>query len=104
MRAFRYADAGAADAAAATSAASACGYGAVPFAMPDRPEVGGSVVTGVIPTTAFAGWRMGDRRFVVAVESATDEPDHVEEARQLALEIAAGELEAAGHPPPTVAP
>ena len=104
MRAWRYADAAAAGDAARAAALAGCSYDAQPFEVAGRPEIGGSVVTGVIPTTAFASWRLDDRRFMVAVESFTDDPEHVEEARQLAGAIAAAELDAARNPPPAPAP
>jgi hypothetical protein len=104
MRTWRYIDAETSGEAALAAALSGCSYDAEEFEVPDHPELGGSVVTGVIPTTAFVGWRLGDRRFIVAVESAGDDPDAVEEARQLAGAIAVGELEAARNPPPAPAP
>jgi hypothetical protein len=95
MRAFRHEDPEHASAAVAASARSACGYAATYFEVPDRPEIGGAVVTGVIPTTAFASWQLGDRRFLVAVEAEGDGEDDIEEARVLAGLIAGGELDAA---------
>ena len=104
MRAFRYADGDAAAASGRAAAASGCQYAADPFEVPDRPEIGASVITGVIPTTAFASWRLDDRRFIVAVESDGDDPEDVEEARLLAGAIAAAELDAARNPPAAPAP
>ena len=104
MRTFIHASVEDADAAAASLEVTACGYGATPFDVPDRPEINGTVVTGVIPTTAFAGWRLGERRFLVAVEAATDDADDIAEARQLAGEVAAAELFAARNPAPDPPP
>jgi hypothetical protein len=95
MRSFRYEDAEQAIASADSVRTSACTYAPEPFDIPDRPEINGMVITGVIPTTAFASWRLGDRRFTVAVESEGDESDDVATARQLAGAIAAAELDAA---------
>ena len=72
-----------------------CSYGATSFEVPDRPEINGSVVSGVIPTTAFASWRLAERRFTVAVQSAGDDEASITEAQQLAGDIAALELDAA---------
>ena len=63
------------------AALSGCSFDAEAFTVPDHPELGGSVVTGVIPTTAFVGWRLGDRRFLVAVESDGDGPEAVAAAQ-----------------------
>jgi hypothetical protein len=95
MRVFRYADVEAAADAGAVASSGACQYGPEPFEVPERPEIAGSVISGIIPTTAFASWRLGDRRFIVAVESDGDDADDVEEARLLAGQIAAAELDAA---------
>jgi hypothetical protein len=77
-----------------------CTYDMAAFEVPDRPEIGGSVVTGVIPTTAFASWRLGERRFTVAVEAGTDaDAEATAAAQQLAGEIAAREYDAASTAP-----
>lgn len=104
MRAFRYESVDAAAAAARGVARSGvCNFDAEAFSMPDRPEITGAVVRGPIPATAFAGFRQGDRRFVVAVpvgsEDAGDD-DAVAQAIALAQLIAASELDAASTPPP----
>ena len=104
MRSFRYAGADESAAAAIVAAQSGCDFAGETFAVPDHPEIGGTIVSGPIPTTAFAGWRLGDRRFVVAVEAGTDEADELDEAKQLAGAIAAAELDAARNPPPPPAP
>ena len=104
MRAFRYADDAASADAAVAAAESGCSFGGESFSVPDRPEIGGTIVRGPIPTTVFAGWRLGDRRFIVAVEPGTDEADELDAAKALAGAIAAAELEAARNPPPPPAP
>jgi hypothetical protein len=104
MRTWRYADAEASSEAGRAAALSGCSYDAEAFTVPERPELGGSVVRGVIPTTAFVGWRLAERRFIVAVESDGDDPEDVEEARLLAGAIAAAELDAARNPPPPPVP
>jgi hypothetical protein len=69
--------------------------------VPDRPEILGSVVSGPIPTTAFAGWRLGERRFSVAVQVGVDgDPEALAAAQSLAGTIAGLELDAARTPPP----
>jgi hypothetical protein len=72
-----------------------CTYGATPFTVPDRPEITGTTVSGVIPTTAFASWRLAERRFTVSVQAAGDDPASITEAQELAGAIAALELDAA---------
>ena len=104
MRAWRYGSVEDADAAAIEAQVTACSYTALPFDALAHPEINGFVVSGVIPTTAFAGWRMGDRRFLAAVEAASDAGEDVVEARSLATSIAVGELEAARNPPAAPAP
>jgi hypothetical protein len=77
-----------------------CQYDAEPFDT-GRPEILGSVVTGVIPTTAFASWRLAERRFTVAVEAGTDASEEATAAaQQLAATIAGLEYDAANTPPP----
>ena len=107
LRSFRY---GSADEAIAAGRSvigqGVCNYGAEGFAVPDRPELVGSVVSGPIPTTAFVGFRIGDRRFTVSVVAdvdpdtgqATDEM--LEAAKALAATIAGLELDAARTAPP----
>jgi hypothetical protein len=104
MRTFRYSDDAASADAAVAAALSGCSFSGERFDVPDRPEIGGTIVSGPIPTTVFAGWRLGDRRFIVAVEPGTDEPDELEAAKDLAGAIAAAELDAARNPPPPPAP
>jgi hypothetical protein len=73
-----------------------CTYAGAPFAFPDHPGVTGSTISGIIPTTAFANWRLGERRFTVSVLAAIDgDPESAAEAEALAGTIAALELEAA---------
>ena len=91
MRTFRYADAEEASASSEDSFRAACQYAPAYFDIPEHPEIGGAVVSGVIPETAFASWQLGDRRFIVAVESN----GALEEAQDLAGEIATAELVAA---------
>jgi hypothetical protein len=100
LRTFRFASTDDARASAASVSDSACSFGATRFDVPDRPEIAGTVVSGPIPTTAFASWHLGDRRFIVAVESEGDDPDDLAEAQALAGTIAAAELESARTPPP----
>jgi hypothetical protein len=77
-----------------------CTYDIQDYEVPDRPEIQGSTVSGVIPTTAFAGWRLGERRFSVAVQAGVDgDPEATAAAQQLAGTIAALELDAARTPP-----
>lgn len=97
MRTFVYESADAAEASGASVAGDAvCGYGGTIFAVPDRPEIAGTVVSGVIPTTAFATWRLGDRRFTVSVQAAVpDDAAATAEAEALAGEIAGLELDSA---------
>jgi hypothetical protein len=78
-----------------------CSYDIESYDVPDRPEIFGSTVSGVIPTTAFAGWRLGERRFSVAVQAGVDgNPEATAAAQQLAGTIASLELDAARTPPP----
>ena len=78
-----------------------CTYGIERYDVPDRPEILGSVVSGPIPTTAFAGWRLGERRFSVAVQVGVDgDPEALAAAQSLAGTIAGLELDAARTPPP----
>lgn len=102
MRSWRYAtpdEAG--EAARSVAAQGVCTYDLQPFDVPDRPEINGSVVSGPIPTTAFAGFRMAERRFSVAVVAAVEGDEAATEAaRQLAGAIAAMEYDAARRPPP----
>jgi hypothetical protein len=97
MRAWVYAsadDAGSAGMSVLRDAV--CTYDIEPFDVPDRPDVLGSTVSGIIPTTAFASWRLAERRFTVAVEAGADgDPDATAAAQQLAGTIAAMELDAA---------
>ena len=73
-----------------------CTYAGEPYAFPDHPGVTGSTISGIIPTTAFANWRLGERRFTVSVVAAIDgDPESAAEAEALAGAIAALELEAA---------
>ncbi len=73
-----------------------CTYAGEPYAFPDHPGVTGSTISGIIPTTAFANWRLGERRFTVSVVAAIDgDPESAAEAEALAGTIAALELEAA---------
>ena len=104
MRTWRYGSVEEADAAALDAQITACSYSATAFNPPEHPEINGAVVTGIIPTTAFAGWRLGERRFLAAVEAGSDDPEDVEEARRLATTIAVAELDAARNPPPAPAP
>ena len=104
MRTWRYADVDDADAAAVNVQQTACSYTPELFEVPDHPEITGSVIRGVIPTTAFAGWRMGDRRFLAAVEADSDDPEDIAQAQELAGAIAVAELDAARNPPPAPAP
>jgi hypothetical protein len=77
-----------------------CTYGGVPYDFPDHPGITGSTISGIIPTTAFANWRLGERRFTVSVVAAIDgDPESAAEAEALAGTIAALELEAAQTPP-----
>lgn len=77
-----------------------CQYDAEPFET-GREEILGSVVTGVIPTTAFASWRLAERRYTVAVEAGPDaDAEATADAQQLASTIAALEYDAANTPPP----
>jgi hypothetical protein len=122
IRSFRYASVDDAVAAGRSVIGSGvCTYGAEGFPVPDHPELTGSVVSGPIPTTAFVGFRYGDRRFTVAVV-ADDDPttgqasdEALEAAKALAGTIAALELDAARSPsgpgeqqvgtvPPTLVP
>jgi hypothetical protein len=102
MRLFRYASAEEAIAAGRSVIGSGvCTYGAEGYPVPGRPELTGSVVSGPIPTTAFAGFRIGDRRFTVSVVAATDADtgevtdEALEAAKALAGTIAGLELDAA---------
>jgi hypothetical protein len=73
-----------------------CTYAGVPYAIPEHPGVTGSTISGIIPTTAFANWRLGERRFTVSVVAAIDgDPEAAAAAEALAGTIAALELEAA---------
>ena len=73
-----------------------CTYAGVPYDFPDHPGITGSTISGIIPTTAFANWRLGERRFTVSVVAAIDgDPESAAEAEALAGTIAALELEAA---------
>lgn len=96
MRSFTYESA---DAAAESGLSviddAICTYDAATFEVPDHPEINGSTVTGVIPTTAFASWRLGERRYTVSVQAAGDDPASVAEAQELAGTIAVLELDAA---------
>lgn len=101
MRTFRYASVEDADAAGQAVLGNAvCAYGMEHFDVPDRPEVIGSIVSGPIPTTAFAGFRLAERRFTVAVPAASDADADVEAAKLLAGTIAGLELDAARASPP----
>lgn len=101
MRAFRYASVEDADAAGLNVLnAAVCAYDMERFTVPDRPEIIGSVVSGPIPTTAFAGFRLGDRRFTVSVPAASDDAADLEAAQQLAGLVASLELDAARTAPP----
>lgn len=97
MRAFVHESAEAAAVAARSVAGEAlCAYVGEAFAHPEHPEVTGVVISGVIPTTAFANWRIGERRFTVSVVAAIpDDSEATAEAQELAAEIAVLELEAA---------
>ena len=74
-----------------------CSFDGERFTVEGRPELFGTVVTGVIPTTAFVSFTMGERRVIVAAEAGTGD---VEAARLLAGEIAGAELDAARTAPP----
>lgn len=101
MRAFRYESPDAAKAAAeGVVRTGVCNYDLQGFSLPDRPEITGAVVQGVIPTTAFASFRIGDRRVVVAVPSDGDGDAAIAEAQDLAGLLAGLELDAARTPPP----
>lgn len=107
IRSFRYASPDDAIAAGrSVIGQGVCSYGAEGFTVPDRPELTGSVVSGPIPTTAFVGFRMGDRRFTVAVVAETDAAtgevtdEALAAAQALAGAIAALEVDAARTPPP----
>ena len=101
MRTYRYSSAADAEAAARNVLQQAiCSYTPEGFDVPGRPEITGSVVSGVIPTTAFAGFRLAERRYSVAVVAASDDETDIEAARQLAGTIAGLELDAARTPPP----
>ena len=102
MRAWVYESAEAAGAAGAdVLQQGACVYDIQRYEVPDRPEIFGSSVSGVIPTTAFAGWRLGERRFSVAVQAGADgDPEALAAAQALAGTIAGLELGAACTPPP----
>jgi hypothetical protein len=69
-----------------------CSFDGDRFQVADRPELFGTVVTGVIPTTAFVSFTLGERRVIVAAEAGDGD---VEAARVLAGQIAAAELDAA---------
>ncbi len=69
-----------------------CNFDGDRFQVADRPELFGTVVTGVIPTTAFVSFTLGERRVIVAAEAGDGD---VEAARVLAGQIAAAELDAA---------
>jgi hypothetical protein len=106
MRTWRYVNAATAAEASASAAMLGCATPAAePFVVPDHPELNGTLVLGgAIPTTAFTGWRLADRRFSVAVQPASDDPDDIEAAPGLAAVIALAELDAARNPPPAPAP
>jgi hypothetical protein len=74
-----------------------CNFDGERFSVEGRPELFGSVVTGVIPTTAFVSFTLGDRRVIVAAEAGAGD---VEGARRIAGEIAGAELDAARTAPP----
>lgn len=97
MRAWEYESSEAAGQAGATVLqAGVCTYDLKFFDVPDRPEISGSVVSGPIPTTAFASWRLGERRFTAAVQAGVDgDPAATAAAQDLAGRIAALELDAA---------
>lgn len=106
LRTFRYASAEDAVAAGRSVIGSGvCTYGAEGFPVPDHPELIGSIVSGPIPTTAFVGFRMADRRFTVAVVADSDAvtgevtDEALEAAKALAGTVAALELDAARTPP-----
>jgi hypothetical protein len=101
MRAWEYESAEAAgEAGLSVLRQGVCTYDMTSFAVPDRPEIGGSVVSGVIPTTAFASWRLGERRFTVAVQAGADgDPEATAAAQDLAGRIAALEYDAAATAP-----
>ena len=94
MRSFRYGSADDAETTARTVIEqSVCTYDIDGYDVPDRPEITGSVVSGPIPTTAFAGFRLAERRFSVAVvRRRSDDDADIEAARQLAGTIAGLEL------------
>jgi hypothetical protein len=102
MRTFVYDSAEAAGAAGRTVLQDGvCTYGIERYDVPDRPEILGSMVSGPIPTTAFAGWRLAERRFTVAVQVGGDGgPEAIGEAQSLAGTIAGLELDAARTAPP----
>jgi hypothetical protein len=97
MRTFTYESAEAAAASGLSVIDDAiCTYAGVPYAFPEHPGITGSTISGIIPTTAFANWRLGERRFTVSVVAAIDgDPESAAEAEALAGTIAALELEAA---------
>jgi hypothetical protein len=74
-----------------------CNFDGERFAIDERPELFGTVVTGVIPTTAFVSFTLGDRRVIVAAEAGDGD---LEVAKALAVEIAGAELESARTAPP----
>lgn len=101
MRAFRFASVEEAGASGASVVANGvCNFGAEGFAVPDRPELTGSVVEGPIPLTTFVNFRLGDRRFSVAVVVAGDGgAEELAAAQALAGQVAALELDAARRAP-----
>ena len=74
-----------------------CNFDGERFSVEGRPELFGTVVTGVIPTTAFVSFTLGEQRVIVAAESGVGD---VEGARLLAGEIAGAVLDAARTAPP----
>lgn len=100
MRTFRYESAQAAvDAGNSVIGQGVCTYGAAGFPVADHPELIGSMVSGPIPTTAFVGFRIADRRFTVSVQAASDADADVQAAQLLAGAVALAELESARVPP-----
>src|SRR5262245_55430849 len=74
-----------------------CNFDGERFPVEGRPELFGTVVTGVIPTTAFVSFTIGDRRVIVAAEQGAGD---LEGAKRVAGEIAGAELDAARTAPP----
>lgn len=100
MRAFRYATHEDALVAGRAATESGCANAIEFFTAPDHPDVGGAVITRIIPTTVFVSWLLEDRRFVVSVEVDGDDAEDIAEAKDLAVLLAVVELEASRTPSP----